>query len=256
MLERSTTWVCQEGKKARWVNLYQNPSQQLEQTAQINYFLKCFDVGVHCDCEGYTLFKGVTLCADISAQTLECIQSPSKDWKLLQKAFESAELPGSSVTDAPPSQRAATELQCTSFLRCGSARGILADPSCLPGPGSNDSQLSLPAGGFGLQDTAEFSILAHLVFVFARRNQYLEVSIPSVAYPDTPLALGALGHQQKAPESDLFAWMWFLAGLRRLDASRRILSCVIFQWKLGCGDICVGSRHGVENRDQDTGLGL
>lgn len=87
MLERSTTWVCQEGKKARWVNLYQNPSQQLEQTAQINYFLKCFDVGVHCDCEGYTLFKGVTLCADISAQTTRVHSESLKGLETPPKGF-------------------------------------------------------------------------------------------------------------------------------------------------------------------------
>lgn len=61
------------------------------------------------------------------------------------------------------------------------------------------ARLSLPADGFGLQNAVKFSIYPHLIFVVARRYQYPEVCIPSVAYPETPLALGALRHQQNAP---------------------------------------------------------
>lgn len=91
MLERNKTRICQEGKSqvSQFVPKSIFSSQQLEQTAQINYFLKCFDICVLSDCEGYTLFKGVILCADISAQTSQVhpqsleglVTAPKGFWK-------------------------------------------------------------------------------------------------------------------------------------------------------------------------------
>lgn len=146
---------------------------------------------------------------------------------------------------------------CTSFFRCGTARGIQADPSCLPWPRQQWQPGSAPCDGFALQDAVEFSISPLLICAVARGYQCPEVCIPFVACPDTALALGALSQQQNAPESNLFAWfIWFLSGFKRLDTSSRILSCMICQWKLAGMDIWVGSRYKAKNRHQDTGLGL
>lgn len=70
MLDRSKTWICQKGKKGE-SNCTKIHLLLLATSANCSdyFFLKCFDVCVHSDCEGYTLFKGIILCVDISAQT-------------------------------------------------------------------------------------------------------------------------------------------------------------------------------------------
>lgn len=145
MLERSTTWICQEGKKNRWVNLYQNPSQQLEQTAQINYFLKCFDICVRCDCEGYTLFKGVIPCADISVQTSQVHWESLKGLVTAPKGFlEVQSSQGAAWLMLHPLKELPQSSTALHFSEVEQQEGTWQIPPASCGPGSNHSQAQPP----------------------------------------------------------------------------------------------------------------
>lgn len=77
-------------------------------------------------------------------------------------------------------------------------------PPASCGPCSNDRQAQPPCWWVWSAGRCQIlNFFPNLIFVVARRYQYPEVCIPSVAYPDTQVALGVLSHQQKAPESDL-----------------------------------------------------